>query len=449
MIIHPLDNVEVGDDGQKYALCDIKKGDNVIKYGFAIGHATADIKIGERVGPKNLATNLAGRGEWEYKPISVDFEKKNGTFKGYLRENGEVGIRNELWIIPTVGCINNVVRTLADKHGGRALTHPYGCSQLGGDLETTQKTLAGLVRHPNAGGVLLVGLGCEENLLSDMIRLLGDDYNKDRVKFLNIQDCGDEYAEADTLIAELKEKMSGDTRTEVPISKLRVAVKCGGSDGYSGITANPLCGRVSERFYEYGATVLMTEVPETFGAEQLLLSRAKDKKTFDAASKMIKDFRQYYIDQGQPISENPSPGNVAGGITTLEEKSLGCVQKAGRVPLCGALNIGERPGDGGLYIVHGPGNDMVAVTNLAASGAHIIMFTTGRGTPLSSPVPTLKIATNTALADKKPHWIDLDAMKEDTDALFALCIATAEGKPTKAETIGAYDIAIFKNGVTL
>ena len=208
MIIHPLDNVEVGDDGQKYALCDIKKGDNVIKYGFAIGHATADIKIGERVGPKNLATNLAGRGEWVYKPISVDFEKKNGTFKGYLRETGEVGIRNELWIIPTVGCINNVVRTLADKHGGRALTHPYGCSQLGGDLETTQKTLAGLVRHPNAGGVLLVGLGCEENLLSDMIRLLGDDYNKDRVKFLNIQDCGDEYAEADTLIAELKEKMS-------------------------------------------------------------------------------------------------------------------------------------------------------------------------------------------------------------------------------------------------
>lgn len=449
MVIHPLDNVEVRDDGQKYARYDIARGENVIKYGFAIGHATADIKEGMQVGPKNLATNLEGRGEWRYIPDHTDFEKKSGSFMGYLRENGDVGIRNELWIIPTVGCINNVVRALADKHGGRALTHPYGCSQLGGDLKTTQDTLCGLIRHPNAGGVLVLGLGCEENLLADMMRLLEGTYNKERVRFLNIQDCGDEYAEADRLVAELKEKMSADKRVELPLSKLRVAVKCGGSDGYSGITANPLCGRVSEAFYSYGATVLMTEVPEIFGAEQLLLSRAVNKEVFDGATKLIKNFRQYYIDQGQPISENPSPGNVAGGITTLEEKSLGCVQKAGRVPLVGALSIGQRPCGGGLYIVHGPGNDMVAVTNLVASGAHIIMFTTGRGTPLSSPVPTLKIATNTALAKKKPHWIDLDAMVSDTDDLFRLCVDTAEGKKTKAETVGACDIAIFKNGVTL
>lgn len=458
MQIHPSDHVEVREDGQKYALTDIPKGSDVYKYGFPIGHATQDIRRGDAVGPHNLRTNLAGLGEWTYTPAPApDAPTVEGTFLGYHRKGGEVGIRNELWIIPTVGCINHVVRRLAELSGGRGLTHPYGCSQLGGDLATTQKTLCGLIRHPNAGGVLVLGLGCENNGLLQIKDVLGENYDCERVRFLNLQDCEDEIAEGMRLIEELRARMEQDVRVPVPLSKLRIAVKCGGSDGYSGITANPLVGHVSERFYAAGAAVLMTEIPEVFGAEQLLLSRSVSREVFDRAAGMIRAFRQYFIDHGESIAENPSPGNIAGGITTLEEKSLGCVQKAGKVPLCGALDFGQTPQGGGLYLVNGPGNDMVAITNLAAAGAHMILFTTGRGTPLCAPVPTLKIATNTALYRKKPHWMDFnagalpdgDSMDNLTENLYHVCLAVAEGKETVGETAGSCDIAIFKDGVTL
>ncbi|MBQ7322250.1 MAG: UxaA family hydrolase [Clostridia bacterium] len=459
MQIHPSDTVEVRTDGQKYALCDISVGERVIKYGFPIGMATVAIAKGEQVGPHNLKTALSGLGDWHYDPTPTAYIPAiEGSFMGYSRADGSVGIRNELWIIPTVGCINHVVRQLAEQSGGRGLTHPYGCSQLGGDLLTTQRILCGLIRHPNAGGVLVLGLGCENNGLSALRAVLGDTYDPKRVRFLNLQDCEDEMAEGMRLIGELKEVMARDARLPQPLSKLRIAVKCGGSDGYSGITANPLVGRVSERFYAAGASVLMSEIPEVFGAEQLLLSRAVSREVFDRAAGMIRAFRGYFIDHGESIAENPSPGNVAGGITTLEEKSLGCVQKAGCVPLCGALEFGQQPQDGaGLYLVNGPGNDLIAITNLAASGAHIILFTTGRGTPLCAPVPTLKIATNSALFRKKPHWMDLDAgtlmdgasMEALADRLFALCLATAEGQPSVGERAGSCDIAIFKDGVTL
>ena len=458
MQIHPSDNVEVRADGQKYALTAIPAGAPVVKYGFPIGIAKRDIPIGEQVNPENLRSALSGMGDWTYVPTeTAPTEGKAGSFLGYLRKNGDVGIRNELWIIPTVGCINDIAKTLAERSGGRALTHPYGCSQLGGDLQTTQRILCGLIRHPNAGGVLVLGLGCENNRMEDMQAMLrGSDLS--RVRFLNLQDCADELNAGMGLLDELKKQMAEDRRLPVPISKLRIAVKCGGSDGYSGITANPLVGRAMERFAEFGGTVLMSELPEVFGAEQLLLSRAKDRETFEKAAAMIRAFRKYFIDHGEGISDNPSPGNIAGGITTLEEKSLGCVQKAGKVPLCGALDFGEVPAiDGGLYLVNGPGNDIVAVTDLAASGAHLILFTTGRGTPLSSVVPTLKISTNTPLSEKKPHWIDLDAgsllngadMDTLAEDLLSLCLAVAEGKKTRSEERNYYDIAIFKDGVTL
>ena len=458
MIIHPSDNVEVREDGQKYALSTIKKGGSVIKYGFPIGYATQDIQPGEQVSPKNLHSALAGMGDWTYDPLPTSpMGTKTESFLGYERKNGDVGIRNEIWVIPTVGCINDVAKALADKGGAKALTHPYGCSQLGGDLETTRRILAGLIKHPNAAGVLVLGLGCENNTMDGQIAALGD-FDRERVRFLNIQDCNDEMEEGLAILAELRALADNDVRTPQPISKLRVAVKCGGSDGYSGITANPLVGRTMERFSEYGATVLMSELPEVFGAEQLLLSRSKDKGVFDSTANMIRRFRQYFIDHGEGIADNPSPGNVKGGITTLEEKSLGCVQKAGKVMLCGALDFGEAPpSDGGLYLVNGPGNDMVAVTDLSASGAHMILFTTGRGTPLAGPVPTLKISTNTPLAAKKSHWIDLDAgvlldgadMDELADRLFSLCMTVAEGAEPKSEAAGYCDIAIFKDGVTL
>jgi len=367
-----------------------------------------------------------------------------------------VGIRNELWIIPTVGCINDIARSLAAASGAKALTHPYGCSQLGGDLATTARTLAGLCRHPNAGGVLVLGLGCEENHLDVFRRFLGP-VDEERVRFLNLQDCGDEMAEGLAIVKQLRTLMATDKRQPIPLSELRIGVKCGGSDGYSGITANPLVGRVSDRVGSAGGTVLMTEIPEIFGAEEILLSRCVDRAVFDKVTGMINRFRGYFIAHGEGIADNPSPGNVAGGITTLEEKSLGCVQKGGKVPVTDALEIGEAPTGSGLQIVYGPGNDQVAITNLAAAGAHIILFTTGRGTPLCAPVPTLKIATNSALAQKKPQWIDFDAgllldgadPEALADDLLARCIACANGEKTRGEARGFYDIAIFKDGVTL
>ncbi len=457
MQIHPLDNVEVKDNGQKYALTDINTNENIIKYGFPIGHATAPIKKGDMVNPENLASNLQGINEWVYKPYAEPkTEKCEGTFLGYLRKNGKVGIRNDLFIVPTVGCANAIALKLADKTGAKALTHPYGCSQLGGDALTTMKVLSGLIKHPNAGGVLVLGLGCENNGIERMREVLGD-IDTERIRFLNLQDCQDELACGLKILTDLKNIMKTDHRTPQPISKLQIAVKCGGSDGYSGITANPLVGMVADTFYKYGATILMSEMPEVFGAEPILLERSYDQKAFREASRMINAFRQYFIDHGEGIADNPSPGNIAGGISTLEEKSLGCVQKAGKVTLKGALDFGETTEEGGLFLVNGPGNDQVAVTNLAASGAHIILFTTGRGTPLCGPVPTIKISTNSDLYLKKPHWIDFDAgvLLHNTDRnktaeeLFNLCIGIAQGNLTLGEKNDYFDIAIFKDGVTL
>ncbi len=457
MRIHPLDNVEVYKNGQKYALCDIASGENVIKYGFPIGHAKEDIKKGDMVSPHNLASNLSGITEWTYSPYKEPkIEQKQGTFMGYLRKDGKVGIRNELWIVPTVGCANAVALKLAELTGAKALTHPYGCSQLGGDLLTTQKTLCGLIKHPNAGAVLVLGLGCENNGIEQLKTVLGE-VDTERVRFLNLQDCEDEIACSIKILTDLKQIIAKDIRTPQPISKLQIAVKCGGSDGYSGITANPLVGMVADKFYSYGSTILMSEMPEIFGAEQIVLERSKDEKAFRQAADMITAFRKYFIDHGEGIADNPSPGNIAGGISTLEEKSLGCVQKAGKVTLCGALNIGETTDEGGLFLVNGPGNDQVAVTNLTASGASLILFTTGRGTPLCAPIPTLKISTNTPLCDNKPHWIDFDAgvllggadRSKTADKLFDLCIKVAEGTMSRGEKNGYLDIAIFKDGVTL
>ena len=458
MQIHISDNVEVRSDGQKYALIPIKKDENVIKYGFPIGHAKRDIAVGEMVSPENLASNLSGITDWVYSPYNEpEIDKKSGFFSGYKRANGDVGIRNDIWIIPTVGCANSAAKKLAELTGAKAYTHPYGCSQLGGDLETTQKVLSGLIKHPNAGGVLVIGLGCENNEIHLMKAALGD-YDESRIRFLILQNCEDEIEEGLKIINELKAIADTDIRTEIPISALRIGVKCGGSDGYSGITANPLVGLVADEFFKYDAKILMTEMPEAFGAEQILLERSDSKESFDAASAMLKGFRQYFIEHGEGVADNPSPGNIAGGISTLEEKSLGCVQKAGKVTLRGALNFGEMPdGKGGLYLVNGPGNDQVAVTNLAASGAHIILFTTGRGTPLCGPVPTLKIATNTPIFNKKPHWMDFNAGEiingadktALTNELFDLIIKTAEGEESLGEKNGYEDIAIFKDGVTL
>lgn len=460
MLIHPKDNVEIHlENGHKYAVRDIKSGENVIKYGFPIGTATAEIKRGEHVHTHNLKTNLGNVQDYSYHPLvfpKKDSPKNIPHFNGYLRNNGSVGIRNDVWIINTVGCVNKIAQQLAEKSGSMFFPHPFGCSQLGGDHQLTQKILKGLVNHPNAGGVLVLGLGCENNNLRAFQHVLGE-YDPNRVKFLNAQDTEDEITEGLRLITQLKQYAAQFTRTRLPISHLCVGLKCGGSDGFSGITANPLVGRFSDRLIRLGGSTVLTEVPEMFGAETLLMDRCQNRETFEKTVLLINQFKDYFLRHGQAIYENPSPGNKDGGITTLEEKSLGCVQKGGQAPVVDVLGYGETVTKTGLNLLDGPGNDMVAVTNLTAAGAHMILFTTGRGTPLGAPVPTIKISSNTQLAARKANWIDFDAGRllhtADTAALdeefFEGIVQTASGRQTKNEQNGYREISIFKDGVIL
>ena len=456
MIINNLDNVYVNiENGHKYALCDIKKGENIIKYGQSIGHATCDIAEGEHVHTHNLKTNLGDKVEYIYEPVHYPIEKVNKqyNFMGYERENGDIGIRNDIWIINTVGCVNKTAQILAEKTGAKYFSHPFGCSQLGDDQDITQKILKGLVNHPNAGGVLVMGLGCENNNIDVFKKVLGT-WDDNRVKFLNAQDFDDEISEGVKLIDELKKNAEKYTRKRVNISKLKVGLKCGGSDGFSGITANPLVGRFCDRLTSLGGSCVLTEVPEMFGAEHLLMQRCESEDVFNKTVSLINNFKDYYNRHNQVIYENPSPGNKDGGITTLEEKSLGCIQKGGLSPVVDVLDYGDVLTKNGLSLLNGPGNDIVAVTNLTAAGVHMILFTTGRGTPLGGPVPTVKISTNTNLAKRKPNWIDFDAGSiidgnDLTDEIFDCVIDIANGKLSKNELNGYEEISIFKDGVVL
>ncbi len=439
--------------GHKIALTDIDKGADVIKYGFAIGKATLAIRKGENVHTHNMQTNLDDVLNYKYTPCLRELSHvKAFEFKAYIRSNGEIGIRNDIWIIPTVGCVNAIAKQLAEKTDAVHFAHPYGCSQLGDDMRITQLVLKGLIKHPNAGGVLVLGLGCENNSISELKRFLGD-YNHERIKFLSVQDCGDEISEGIKIIEGLKELASKDKKVAVDASRLKIGLKCGGSDGFSGITANAVVGEVTNRLCAMGATAVLTEVPEMFGAETLLFERCVNESVFKKSVDLINKFKEYFKSHGEPVSENPSPGNKEGGITTLEEKSLGCIQKGGTVPIVDVLDYGDVAKKAGLNLLNGPGNDIVSITNLAACGCHLILFTTGRGTPLGSAVPTVKIASNNNIARKKPHWIDFNAYGFDKEKITAELLEfvkkTASGELTNNEKNGCREIAIFKDGVTL
>lgn len=441
--ISPKDNVSVSlKNGHKYARFDIKCGDAVIKYGCPIGAATQNIKKGDLVHSHNLNTLLGGKRNYTYEakntavfPSKVDAPQINA----YVRKDGTIGIRNDIWVINTVGCINSAAQKIAAQNNALAFPHPYGCSQLGGDFERTAQILANLIKHPNAGGVLVLGLGCENTNINVVKKYMGE-YDKRRVRFLNLQECTDEFESAARHIKELKEAAAADKRTGVSASKLKIGVKCGASDGFSGITANPLLGKITDKFVSFGAAVGMSEVPEMFGAEDILLARCADKNVFCKAVKMIDGFKEYFLKHGSAISENPSPGNRAGGITTLEEKSLGCVQKGGTAVITDVITYGGIIKKPGLTLVDGPGNDMVAATNLAAAGCNLILFTTGRGTPFGSIVPTVKISSNSDICAKKPGWIDFNGERVLNDpgaesSLIKLITAVAGGQLTKNEKL--------------
>lgn len=454
--------------GHKVALRDFSTDDPVIKYGFPIGHARNDIPAGTWVNEKNIKTNLDGLQDYTWQPQDtiLHIPDKGLAFNGYRRKNGEIGIRNEIWIIPTVGCVNGIVNQLAEtlrrETDGKdvdaivAFPHNYGCSQLGDDHENTRKILRDMVKHPNAGAVLVVGLGCENNQPDTFREFLGE-YDTERVRFMVCQKVKDEQEEGMKLLRELYAIVSTDQRTPVPFSELRIGLKCGGSDGFSGITANPLLGVFSDFLVAQGGTTVLTEVPEMFGAETLLMNRCGTEELFNKTVHLINDFKAYFLENKQPVYENPSPGNKAGGISTLEEKSLGCTQKSGKSAVKDVLMYGDRLTNKGLNLLSAPGNDLVASTALAASGCHMVLFTTGRGTPFGTFVPTVKISTNTALAENKPGWIDFNAgtLVEGT-SMDTLCeqfiqfiLDVAEGKQTNNEWKGYREIAIFKSGVTL
>ena len=523
--------------GHKFALKDFAEGEDIIKYGYPIGHAKMAKRQGDWMNENNIKTNLAGLLEYTYNPIqvSLDIARKDLTFKGYRRKNGDVGIRNEIWIIPTVGCVNGIINQLAEglrrETQGKgvdaivAFPHNYGCSQLGDDHENTKKILRDMVLHPNAGAVLVVGLGCENNQPDVFREFLGDydqdrvkfmvtqkvgdeyeegmdmlrelyakavkdertevplselrvvlvvglgcennqpdvfreflgDYDQDRVKFMVTQKVGDEYEEGMDMLRELYAKAVKDERTEVPLSELRVGLKCGGSDGFSGITANPLLGMFSDFLIAQGGTSVLTEVPEMFGAETILMNRCRNKELFEQTVKLINDFKEYFLSHGEPVGENPSPGNKAGGISTLEDKALGCTQKCGKSYVEGVLSYGERLQVKGLNLLSAPGNDLVAATALASCGCHMVLFTTGRGTPFGTYVPTMKISTNSTLAKNKPGWIDFNAgvivenepMEKTCERFIDYIIKVASGEFVNNEKKGYREIAIFKTGVTL
>lgn len=456
--------------GHKMALEPLKTGDNVVKYGFPIGHVISDVPAGGLIDHSNLKTNLSGLLEYSYEPElkEIHVTENPAMFKGYRRADGRVGIRNSLWIIPTVGCVNGVVQSIAREFEKEiaaypwidkvvAFPHNYGCSQLGDDHENTRRILADMVHHPNAAGVLVVSLGCENNQLAAFKELVGE-VDESRVKFFVSQEVqGDEVAYGLDLLRQIASATKDDRREDVPASELKVGLKCGGSDGFSGITANPLLGRFSDWLVAQGGTTVLTEVPEMFGAETILMSRCQDEDTFNKTVSLINDFKEYFMENNQPVYENPSPGNKAGGISTLEEKSLGCTQKAGRSIVRGVLGYGERLCEKGLNLLSAPGNDLVASTALAASGCQIVLFTTGRGTPFGTFVPTAKISTNSALAAKKPGWIDFNAGKileaGDTSRIdeefIRFVLSVAGGEQTGNEKSGYTEIAIFKTGVTL
>jgi len=454
--------------GHKIALKDIKKGEDIIKYGFSIGHATADIKKGEHVHVHNVATNLGETLSYEYKPLfeKINIKSKDRSINVYKRPNGDIGIRNELWIIPTVGCIVGQARQIAkifaqnhpelDNYDGiHVFSHPFGCSQMGDDHENTKETLQNISLHPNAGGVLVLGLGCENNQVKEFRESY--QYDPNRIKFLVMQEVDDEISEANQLLETLYQILIKDKRQKTPISQLKVGVKCGGSDGFSGITGNPLLGKFTDYLTHYGGSIVQTEVPEMFGAEKIFMQRAQNKEVFEKIVKMINDFKEYYNSHNQVIYDNPSPGNKNGGITTLEDKSLGCTQKGGQAIVVDALEHTQRVTKKGLNLISAPGNDLVSVTTLAMSGAHLVLFSTGRGTPFGGFVPTIKVSTNTDIYNRKKSWIDFNAgqlvdgkvMDDVLEEFIDFIVDTANGRKTNNEQNEFREIAIFKDGVFL
>ena len=484
--IHPEDNVAVAlraipagtafagvtanmdiPQGHKMALTAMTENTQVVKYGFSIGHATAAIAAGDWVHTHNMATNLEGEMEYSYHP-NVNFlpQQAPASFMGYRRKDGKVGIRNEIWIIPTVGCVNDVAKALVQQNqdlvkgsidGLYTFTHPFGCSQTGEDHAQTRKLLAALARHPNAGAVLVLGLGCE-NLTQEQFKAELGDYDADRVKFVICQQVEDELIACRSVLEECAQFAGQFRREPIPASELVVGMKCGGSDGLSGITANPTVGRFSDLLVAQGGSTVLTEVPEMFGAEGFLMDRCVNAQVFHKAVDMINGFKSYFIRHNEVVYDNPSPGNKEGGITTLEDKSCGCVQKGGSAPIMDVIGYGDAVVAKGLNMLYGPGNDLVSSTALTAAGAHLILFTTGRGTPFGAPAPTMKLATNTPLATKKATWIDFNAgvvadgtrtLDEAAQDLMDLVLAVASGKKTKAEEKGFREISIFKDGVVL
>lgn len=447
--------------GHKVALVSIPKGGRIIKYGYPIGRAVRSISPGEHVHVHNTESGRA-HGDTARPVIREESSLiprfPQDTFLGFRRQDGRVGVRNHVLVMASVHCVNGGVERIGrEVPGVVALPHIYGCSQLGEDLAQTRRVLEGYVSHPNVGATLIVGLGCEALPTRELVDGLRD--RGYRVELLLLQEIGGSRAavrKGKELAAELLGEV-GKLRPEpVPLSELVVGVECGGSDAWSGVTANPAVGAIADALVAHGGTVILSEVTEFIGAEHILAARAISPEVGKAILRAVARREGVAVEMGVDLrGAQPSPGNMEGGLTTIEEKSLGAIVKGGTTPVREFLGYGERPSARGLVVMDTSGNDLESVTGMVAGGAQVVLFTTGRGTPVGNPiVPVIKISSNTPLYERMRDDLDFDAgsiLRGEPPTsvaarLAALLLEVAGGRPTQAEVWGHREFAIEPRG---
>jgi altronate hydrolase len=448
--------------GHKIARHAVPEGGIVRRYGQVIGRAKTAIEAGDHVHVHNLAMAEDGREAEVGADVHPPVPLTDATFQGIVRKDGRVGTRNYIGVLTSVNCSATVARRIADAFpdaslpkgvdGVVAFTHQGGCggSSLSTDVELLQRTLAGYARHPNFAAILIVGLGCEANQIPDWLRK-SELETGTTLRAMTIQEAGGTARAIEAgieIVRELVDEAAKVERQTVSASHLTVGLQCGGSDGWSGVTANPALGAAVDLLVAHGGSAMLSETPEIWGAEHLLLRRATSQGVADKLNARLDWWRAYADKHGMELNNNPSPGNLKGGLTTILEKSLGAVAKSGSTPLTDVIGYAEPLKTQGLTFMDSPGYDPCSATGQIASGANLIVFTTGRGSVFGAkPAPSIKVASNAKLASWMDEDMDIDAspvltgtpMAEVGAEIFERMLAVASGEPSKSEALGIGD----------
>ena len=451
--------------GHKIAIKPMAAGEPVLKYGQVIGLASRPIEVGEHVHIHNVSHEVSSQASGQ-DGMSTDPAPRPASFCGYVRADGRVATRNYIGILTSVNCSATVARKIADSFpdvlfddrpeidGVVALTHTTGCGMASsGDGATNlRRTLEGYSRHVNFAGVLLIGLGCEVMQVGSLFGGEASVPAGPMLRVMTIQEEGGTLKSIEAgraIVKEMLADMDGMTRQKVSADHLTLGLQCGGSDGWSGVTANPALGRAADRLVAAGGTVILSETPEIFGAEQLLYNRAASVDIRDALAARLDWWQDYAARNGAELNNNPSPGNIAGGLTTILEKSLGAVAKSGSTPLMGIYRYGQPIDRRGFVFMDSPGYDPCSATGQTAAGANILAFTTGRGSVFGSkPAPCIKLASNRAMAERMAEDMDIDcspvldgvSLDAMGDQIFQELLDVASGKPSKSEALGLGDL---------